>query len=73
LRRGEPIRQEPRERDAGTSCKRGDTAGDRRGATRRAGPFCRVGPSKASSVLPIRPSAFSCPRGKIAPAQPGTP
>src|SRR5262249_59285749 len=55
------IRQEPRAARCWTSSKRGDTAGGRRGATRRAGRFCRVGSSKASTVLPIRPSAILLP------------
>src|SRR5262249_402322 len=77
LHPGGPIRQEPRLRQepraarCGTSAKRGDAAGGRDGATRRAGRFWRVGSSNASTVLPIRPSAFSCPRAKIAPAQVG--
>jgi hypothetical protein len=69
LRCGEVIRQNPREERIGNTVERGDTAGARRNATRRAGVFCAVGSSKGLPVLPIRAAPFSCPRHKIPPAQ----
>jgi hypothetical protein len=61
LRSGEAIRQEPREGRIGNTAKRGDAAGARPNATRRAGVFCVVGSSKGSPVLPIRALAFLLP------------
>ena len=55
--------------NAGPLVEPGDAAGDRQTATRRAAVFCAVGSSKGSSVSPIRPSPFSCPRHKIPAAQ----
>ena len=49
---GEAIRQEPRKERIGNTVARGDTAGARRTATRRAAVFCAVGSSKGSSVFP---------------------
>jgi len=69
LRSGGAIRQEPREGRIGNTVERGDAAGARRNATRRAGVFCVVGSSKGLPVFPIRAAPFSCPRHKIPPAQ----
>ena len=52
LRCGEVIRQEPREERIGNTVERGDAAGTRRNATRRAGVFCVVGSSKGLPVFP---------------------
>jgi len=52
LRCGEAIRQEPREERIGNTVERGDTAGARRNATRRAGFFFVVGSSKDLPVFP---------------------
>ncbi len=49
-------RQEPREERIGNTVERGDTAGARRHATRRAGEFCVLGASKGSPVVPLRAS-----------------
>ena len=49
---GEAIRQEPREERIGDTVERGDAAGARQTATRRAAVFCAVGSSKGSSVFP---------------------
>jgi len=69
LRCGEAIRQEPREERIGNTVERGDTAGARRNATRRAGFFFVVGSSKDLPVFPDTGKSFSCPRRKIPPAQ----
>jgi hypothetical protein len=61
LRCGEAICQEPREGRIGNTVERGDTAGVRRNATRRAGVFCAVGSSKGSPVFPDTGSAFLLP------------
>jgi len=61
LRSGEEIRQEPREARIGNTVKRGDAAGTRRNATRRAGVFCVVSSSKGLPVFPDTGCAFLLP------------
>jgi hypothetical protein len=61
LRCGEVIRQKPREERIGNTVERGDTAGTRRNATRRAGAFCVVGSSKGLPVFPDTGCAFLLP------------
>jgi len=61
LRSGEAVRQEPREERIGNTVERGDAAGVRRNATRRAGVFCVVGSSKGLPVFPDTGGAFLLP------------
>jgi len=61
LRCGEVIRQEPREGRIGNTVERGDAAGARRNATRRAGVFCVMGSSKGLPVFPDTGCAFLLP------------
>jgi hypothetical protein len=58
LRCGEAIRQEPREGRIGNTVERGDAAGARHNATRRAGVFCVVSSSKGLPVFPDTGYAF---------------
>ena len=52
MRCGEAIRQEPREGRIGNTVERGDAAGARPNATRRAGVFCVVSSSQGLPVFP---------------------
>ena len=61
LRSGKAIRQEPREERIGNTVERGDAAGARRNATRRAGVSCVVGSSKGLPVFPDTGCAFLLP------------
>ena len=67
LRCGEAIRQEPCEGRIGNTVERGDAAGARRNATRRAGVFCVhtlslwTGSSKGLPVFPDTGRAFLLP------------